>query len=167
MHLYWWKMTLFWVVSVLRGISAGSGVFQSPALEFSAWEMVWEWAGSRVCQETKGNCIWWGGDSSSSQDSAAQKWPLQGATAGASLLWAGFHTWYWLVIISLLELGRTLAQVDRTQFHSVLFYVCAGDSAAPQRCTSLQLFPWNMKQVQCLSKNGEFLKSWPVMEESL
>lgn len=101
------------------------------------------------------------------QDSAAQKWPLQGAAAGTSLLWAGFHTWYGLVMINFLELGRTLAQVDRTQFHSVLFYMCAGDSAAPHRFTALQLFPWNMKQVQCLSKNGEFLKSWPVTEDSL
>lgn len=70
-------------------------------------------------------------------------------------------------MINLLELGRALAQVDRTQFHSVLFDVCAGDSAAPHRCTALQLFPWKMKQVQSLRKNGEFLKSWPVMGESL
>lgn len=83
------------------------------------------------------------------QDSAAQKWPLQGAKR---LFWAGFQPWYWLVMISLLELGRTLAQVDRTQFHSVLFDVCAGDSATPHRYTALQLFPWKMKQVQSKQK---------------
>lgn len=72
------------------------------------------------------------------QDSGAQKWPLQGAK---HLFWAGFQPWYWLVMINLLELGRTLAPVDRTQFRSVLFDAFAGDSAAPHRYTALQLFP--------------------------
>lgn len=152
---------------MFRGISTGSGVFQSPA-----WSSLpGKWCGSE--QEAKSTRrlkeILSDGVRTADlpQDSAAQKWPLQGATAGASLFWAGFQPWYWLVMINLLELGRTLAQVDRTQFHSVLFYVCTGDSAALHRCTALQLFPWNMKLVQCLSKNVEFLKSWPVMEESL
>lgn len=98
------------------------------------------------------------------QDSTAQKWPLQGAK---SLFWAAFQPWYCLIMINLLELRGTLAQVDRTQFQSVPFYVCAGNSAAPHRCTVLQLFPWTMKQVQSLDKNGGFLKSWPAVEESL
>lgn len=57
MLLYWWKMTLFWVVSVLRGISAGSGVLQSPALEFSAWKWCVSEQEAELHQETKGDGI--------------------------------------------------------------------------------------------------------------
>lgn len=66
------------------------------------------------------------------QDSAAQKRPPQGAK---HLFWAGFQPWYWLVMINLLELGRTLAQVDRTQSHSVLrvcwWFSCSSQMHCP------------------------------------